>query len=591
MASDKTRVNDGFTSLEGGMDGGSATNLLPRNKYYFGMNATARTGYVNNRPGWFKHNLIFSSGDDETLYTTGRFQGSSWYLPDDGIPIGIASVSGHIFTLTVGANGTQVADLTPSGDPNMSTLPRVWMQQADKFMVIQDGIDAPFVFDGAGLRRSKQGPPSIPNGLLAANDFVNYEVPTGTAMAYGQGRLWIVRGKNFEAGDIIDGAIENSAIRFSEVVTLKDSFSVPITSGDITAILFSANLDTSLGQGELQVHTASGEVTTLLVTTDRSSWTTSSIQRIALKASGSVSQDATVPINGDTWYRSLDGIRSFIVARREFGTWGNTPESREINTVLSYDTDYLIQYASGVWFDNRLLITISPQQVAGTIYFQGLSVLDFDLLSALATGSFNNSTNPAYDGVWAGLNICKITRTVFGSVERCFLFTWDSINGNGLWELSKQEPFDDGTCPIASYIETGSYNFNNLTNPKKLLAADLWIDQLKGTTTFDFKWLPEQYPFWQNWQSFSESDGGVCYTTDPLTNRVTCQTPVQVPLQYRSRLRLQEPDYQDANPQVDYPFNFGYDFRFRIAWIGRARLKGFRVHAYLEEDETTGVAP
>lgn len=607
---DKTRVFDGFSSLEAGMDSGSATNLLPRNKYFFGMNITGRGGYVKNRPPWNSFDLIFLNDDQKTAYTTGRFQGAEWYVPDDGIPIGLVSVSGHIYTQTITPQGVLVADLTPSGDPNMSTLPHAWMCQADTFMVIQDGIDAPFIFDGAGLRRSQQGSdPNAQPGVLPAQQFAFFEVPTGTAMAYGQGRLWLVRGRNWEAGDILDASIANSAIRFTEILLYDDSFAVPPSAGNVTAILFNAVIDTSLGQGQLQVHTTSGYVTTLNITPDRASWQTQQnppLQTVALVGGGAVSQEATVPVNDDTWYRSRDGIRSFVVARREFGTWGNTPQSREVNTILKYDTDALTQFSSAVWFDNRFLMTTSPQRTGNNIYFQGLIALDFDMLSSLndavseymmPRGFAKLTANPGYDGVWSGLNITRISKTFFNGVERCFIFTWDSVNGNGLWELTRTDPtgesnpFDDGSCPIASAIETGSYDFGDKKKLKKLIAGDLWIDQLKGITNFNFKWLPEQYPFWLPWQSFSESDGGLCFTTNPLTNMLTCQNPVTIPTQYRSRLRLQEPDFQPDNVEADYPFNYGYDHRFRIEWTGQARLKAFRVHAYLIDDETTGVAP
>lgn len=588
MALEPNRVNDGFTSMEGGMDGGNATNLIPRNKYYFGMNVIVRNGYPDNRPGWRKWNLVFVDSDTETAYKSGQFQGGEWYLPDSGNPIGLESISGHIYTLTFSGNSIVIADITPANDPNKSDLPQVWMCQADKFMVIQDGLDGAFIFDGASLRRSQSGPdPTAKPGTLPFNQFNYYEVPTGTRMAYGFGRLWLARGKSFEAGDIIGASIPNSAIRFTEVLQKKDAFAVPITSGDITAMKFSANLDTSLGQGELQVHTAIGGVTTVLVTTDRDSWTTSNIQRIGLTAPASIGQDATVLVNGDVWYRSIDGIRSFIVARRDFGMWGNTPQSKEVNGVLAYDSQDLLKFGSGVWFDDRLLLLISPKKNGTGAYFQGLTSLDFNPLSAVASNNFQNASNPAYDGIWSGLNITKISKTAFGQIERCFLFTKDD-DGNAIWELSKADPFDDGDCQIASYIETGSYNFNSLTTLKKLIAADLWLDQLQGQVHFDFKWLPEQYPFWTDWQSFDESDGGVCYTVDPLTN---CHNPVTVPQQYRSRLRLQEPDYQPDNIEVEYPFNLGYDMRFRIAWTGKARLKGFRVHAFVEIDETTGSVP
>lgn len=591
MAIDRTRIFDGFTSLEGGMDGGSATNLLPRNKYAFGKNATARTGYLNNRPGYNQVNLIFTDGDAETAYKTGKFQGAGWYLPIGADPYLFASVSGHIYRILAGGI---VEDLTPSGDPNMSTSPRVWMCQADSFMVIQDGIDAPFLYDGNALRRSKPGadPNALP-GTLPSDQFNFYEVPTGTAMAYGYGRLFLVRGKNIEAGDILDASIPNSAIRFSEVVQFQDSFAVPVTSGNITALIFGSNIDTSLGQGPLQAHTESGDIITLNVTVDRKSWTTNSIQNISMRGGAALGQNAVVNVNGDTWYRSHDGVRSFIVANRQFNQWGNTPQSRELNQILAYDTDSLKSYVSGVNFDNRLLITINPQRQGENIIFQGLAVLDFDLLGALADsifgGVYGSTSKPAWDGIWDGLPVTQITKVFFGSKERCFIFTNDAALGNGLWELSKSDPFDNGTCPIVSYVETGSYNFGKLTSLKKLAASDLFIDQLQGSVNFDFKFLPEQYPFWTNWQTFTESDGGACYTTNPLNG--SCQVPITVPLQYRSRLRLQQPELPEDNPETDYPMDAGYDFRFRIAWTGRCRIKGFRVHAYELPEETTGSAP
>lgn len=586
----RSRVTDGFTSLEGGMDGGSATNLVPRNKVSFAMNSTMRTGYLNNRPGWKNIPLSFPDDDTQSAYINGLFQGGAWYVPDSGNPFAFVSISGHIYRIIPGLVEFSVEDLTPPGDPNKSDLPKVWMCQADSFMVIQDGLDAPFLYDGNTLRRSTcalPDNPSFPN--------LNKEVPTGTAMTYGYGRLWLVRGKNVAAGDILDASIPNSAVLFTEVIRFNDAFAVPITSGDIMAIAFGANIDTSLGQGALQLHTASGQVTTINVTVDRTAWTTTSIQTIGLVGGAATGQESVVNVNNDTWFRSHDGLRSFIVARRQFSTWGNTPQSREVNDILAYDTPNLLFYASGVWFNNRLLMTLSPQITDKHRYFQGLAVLDYDLLSVLNRYSgtiYTSDPQPAYDGIWSGLNIAQITKTFFGSTERCFLFTWDgATNGNQLWELSTQDSFDNGACPIQSWVETGSYNFNTLPNLKKLMGADLWLDQLQGKVNFDFSWLPDQYPFWIPWASFEQSDGLPCGTTVARNQFLSCQVPVNSPLQYRSRLRLQQPEFSPDGTETQYPLNFGYDFRFRIAWTGRCRIKGFRVFADAQMEETTGTKP
>lgn len=587
------RLSDGFTSLEGGMDGGSATNLLPRNKYAFGLNVTARTGYINNRPGWKKNMLSFVDDDTETAYTTGKFQGGLWYVQDSGDPFAFMSVSGHIYRGVTTPSGISIEDLTPPGDPNKSDLPKVWMCQADNFLVIQDDLDDPLVYDGTILRRSKQGrDPNAQPGQTPAQQLNYYEVPTGSAMAYGYGRLFLERNKEILAGDILDAAIPNSAIRFAESVLKNDAFAVPLTSGNITALIFGTNLNTNLGQGPLQAHTESGQIITLNITTDRDSWTTTPIQQIAMQGGAAVSQESAVNVNGDTWYRSADGVRSFIVALRDFGNWGNVPQSREVSNVLKYDTDFLLQFCSGVCFDNRLMFTVGPMAQGINTIWQGLAVIDFDLIGALADtifgSAYGSSPKPAWEGIWEGINITQITKTYFGSTERCFIFANDPTEGNQIWELSKQDPFDNGDCPILSYIETGSYNFGDLTSNKKLVLADVWIDQLQKDVAFDFKFSPDQYPFWVDWQAFTESAGDICYTTNPITN---CTTPVTTPTQYRSRLRLQEPDYQPNNPEVDYKFNLGYDFRFRIQWEGRCRIKGLRVQSIDTPDETTGSAP
>src|ERR1700679_547190 len=146
MAVAANTVQDGFTSLSQGMDGGRATNALPRNQYAFGMNVTARGEYIKTRPPFNQFSLIFASQQDMTFYTTGRYQGDEWFVPTSGESFNLVSISGHIFRLILqpllGPWCVTVEDLTPANDPNMSTLPKAWFVQADIYMIIQDGVDA-----------------------------------------------------------------------------------------------------------------------------------------------------------------------------------------------------------------------------------------------------------------------------------------------------------------------------------------------------------------------------------------------------------------------------------------------------------------
>lgn len=576
MAIASNRVTDGFTSLDGGMDGGSSTNLLPRNQYSLGANATCRGGYLGNRPGFRDYNLSFTTDDDRIYYTSKKFQGGKWYVQDKGDPFAIVAVGGHIFRVVLTSEAiATVEDLTPTGDPNKSDLPRVWMEQADKYMIVQDGLDAPFIYDGSTLRRSK---PEAPH----------YEIPTGTVMAYGYGRIFVARGEDIAAGNILDASNAANVITFTEINQFQDSFAVPITSGTITAMVFTAILDTSLGQGALQVHTTNGDIVTINITTDRKSWTSTNIQQIGLRGSAALSQESVVNVNDDTWFRARDGIRSFIVAQRFFFqggmSWGNTPQSREIRDLLAYDSQDLLKFCSGIWFDNRLLMTINPQGFGTNVYFQGIGVLDFDILS-----SIGGSTHPpAYDGLWTGRNITLLTKTYFGQQERAFVFTYSQENGNGISELTTDEIEDSGECPIVSIVETGSYNFSQLANLKQLMLGDLWIDDVQGSVDFTVWFKPDQYPFWILWQTFNETQEQCVELESPS---VACQVPVTIPPQYRSRIRLQQPELAPDNEMAPYPLDRGYDFRFRIQWAGHARLKGLRLQATTIPEETTGTTP
>ena len=72
---------------------------------------------------------------------------------------------------------------------------------------------------------------------------------------------------------------------------------------------------------------------------------------------------------------------------------------------------------------------------------------------------------------------------------------------------------------------------------------------------------------------------------------LSCQVPINTPTQYRSQQRIQRPIRPGNGPETDYPLDQGYDFRFRIDWTGRARIKGFKVFAEIQNADATGKAP
>lgn len=576
MPNEPNLVSDGFASLLGGVNAGQSPNTIGDDQVAMAVNATMRGGFVKPRPGWNRKTLRFVDADgvvDSTLqsnFETKYFQGAAFY-ESALAPCIIASVGGRIFRMRpAGPTGTAaftIQDISIVGDLNASNLEQTWFAQADMYMPIQDGQSRPLIFNGADLRRAS----------------VN-EVPVGTVMEYGMGRLWVASAdqQSFVAGDIIGGpsgtqtnGFRDAVLKFTENLFIAEggSFVVPMLAGTINAMRFVANLDTSLGQGPLQVFTDQ-VVFSINTPLDRPTWQDQEypLQTLSVIGYGSKSQNSTVLVNGDIWYRAFDGIRSFQVARRDFGTWVNTPMSREIDNILRDDDQNLLRYSSAVLFDNRLLLTATPQRdmVHGT-YHKGLIALDFNPIS-----SMRGRANPAYDGLWTGLNILQILKGTINGIERCFAFCLSAEDKIELWELSRNDKFDSKDNAIVWQFDTRSFGFNRGGwNLLKLEGGDLWIDELNGTTTFSIDFRPDQYPLWIDWgSSFSK-----CATTDCVVMSTgACPAPAEPRQQYRPRIQLPVPT-DECEAATSKPYRQGFEFQARLTITGYCRIKKLRLLA------------
>ena len=207
-------------------------------------------------------------------------------------------------------------------------------------------------------------------------------VPT-TAVAGGAAVSWtnlptpfIPAGQNFLFGDIVYGASGTDAEEHRDAVLYENEndfirggglFTVPSNDGEIRAMRFLANLDQSLGQGPLQVWTVN-TVFSCNVPVDRLAWQTLTnpiLTESPYPNNGGQAQDSVQLVNGDAVFRSIDGIRSLILGRRDFSTWGNVPCSFEVHDILDADNSALLIYGSSTVFDNyAYLITTTPTQIA-----------------------------------------------------------------------------------------------------------------------------------------------------------------------------------------------------------------------------------
>ena len=570
---DQQRISDGFITLERGIDAGKAPSMLPRNQASFAVNVTMRGGFAKTRPAFNNIPLTFSATLPEeaeamqSIWETGRYQGAYNYRYGRYSYL-VCAIGGYIFRIDMPSG--VVSDITPkksdgTADINPPDIPVFYFQQAEQYLVIQDGQSRAIIYNGAGCRRSSPDAD---------------EVPTGTAMAFGNGRLWVARRNEFVAGDISGGGTE--VIQFTENTYIAEggAFAVPLDTGNITAMKFMNQPDSSLGQGELLVHTTDA-VFAVNVPTSRDDWknVTYPTVRIVAINYGAVSDRSCVLVNGDMFYRAPDGIRSYVSSRREWQEYGQIPISREINPLLTNETQTgIAETTSGVLFDNRYLSTVTPQPSSRGTYFKGLAVLDFDLV-----GGTGAKAPAAWEGLWTGLNFLQLLTADVEGESRCFVFNLSSSCPIQLWELTRDGKKDNNSTSISCYIESPSYTFENPFELKRLEYGEMWIDQLEGQVSFDVKYKPNQYPAWVNWNTFIEC----AKTSNCNPDAGSCLTFNNYKPQYRTRLRLPQPE-DDCESTNGAPMRNGYEMSVRIGWTGQVRIKGFRLHAYPVIEEPYG---
>ncbi|MBU6231533.1 hypothetical protein KGP36_02595, partial [Patescibacteria group bacterium] len=265
---------------------------------------------------------------------------------------------------------------------------------------------------------------------------------------------------------------------------------------------------------------------------------------------------------------------SYQAAQRQFnGSLGNTAMSSEIDEILSFDAQALLENGSAVLFDNRILMTVSPVNSQYGVWHRGLVVIDLNLVSGL-----RGKAAPCWEGVWSGLRILKILKGWVNGIERCFIYSLNDDNQIDLWEIIPGERFDEGNAPINWTIDTRSYNCGDNDGFKRLETARLILSSLSGTLNGTIKFRSDESSCWNLWQTIApcakNADCGPFACTGPITYRDQVRVPVKLNM---------PPDTFD--PILGRKIRTGYEFQLRLELSGYANLRQLRIYA-LDEPES-----
>jgi hypothetical protein len=555
---------DGFLSCEGGVDSGRDPSLLPANMMAEATNTSFRGGIPKPRPGVSRINLAYQNPAVEALFSGGLFQGAGGYVALDGSLYITLSISGEMISIPLGSSTITATKLSlgTGVNDNSPVLRKAWFVQADQYQIIQDGQSKPIIWDGAGVRRAYRN-----------------EVPTGGPMAYGLGRLWVGRGRDFIGGDIIygDPAFGTAnVLRFTDndVIAEGGAFTVPWQAGDVTGLSFSAKTDTASGEGSLMVFTANG-VFEFDAPTDRTQWQNlqQPIQRFALLRNGSESHESITQVNGDLFFRSTDGIRSFYFARRDWNTWANTPVSREVEPIMSHDDRGLLYWSSSINFDNRLITTTNPVATERGVVWRSCVALDFDLVSTI-----KEKVPPAWDGKWV-LTDRVLQLVTVQNIDgiRAFVIGLDDNDYIGIWEITRDEWTDDGN-DIEWELVTKSYQFDLPLTLKLLKSAEMWMSELSGNVAIDAFYKSDVKGCWSPWARWAQNFD-VCKS---IPNRASgCLPTLFSKPPVKTRVALPEPEIDPSTVcgSLPYPSTSGYEFQVRLKLTGHLKMRKLRVLA------------
>lgn len=546
-----------FETCELGASSAVAPELLPDRQVAWGMNIDVRGGKAATRPG-LRYRLTLPPG---------LVQGAEYFGVQNGMLV--ASVAGRIYKVRV--NGSLFSyEEVPLDFVNSPVIKQVWMTQTVETLVIQDGQSNAILYNGSSASRS-----------------TGFQVPRGRQMAYGNGRLWVaVNANNILAGDIRTGTA-GSELLFTEATYLQGGGKLFFTS-DTTAMAFIPVTGQS-DYGVLVIFGADESNAIRADITSRDDWgKVPGFVSTLLRSTGAAGQWNVTSINQDLYWRdSNGGIRSIRNALADEAGPGSAPVSREVSRLTDYDSQQLLPFCSGVYFDNRVLVTSSPFLLPnGGIGWRDIIPLDFAPLSTMG-----GKSQPAYNGKWNGLRFVKLVGGKFGGKNRAFAICTDEDGSNQLWEFESsvagqredtQVACTDGTAtvdpyPVQSLIEYPRRNFGNPKQRKLLSRCDVWLSDVSGEVELEVYWRADN---WQKWLLWDEA-ATCAKVTDPSTD-----TPhVWKNLRNQERPQFKTFTIPDTiNELVGYAAAVGFEFQVRLVWRGQCRIHRVMLHAQLQDD-------
>lgn len=566
------QVFDGFSSLQGGMNGGVLSTQINENQYSLGVNVTCRDGVLSTRPPFIE--IALSSDIEGAIdnIQTGKFQGMTYYQHGNNAYI-VFAFNGYVYLLD--PVGSTIWDMTAVPGAFDQTVDRLHYCQVEEYLVVQDGINVPLIIDDTASRKAVQGAP-------------DFEVPTGTVMAYCQGRLFIkTTDRGFVAGNINMPNTPGNVLIFTETEYLAGggAFFVPADMGNIISMTWSQSYGEATGEGPLIVMCERG-IASYMVSVPRLQWQDMPIMKIEPAGNGCASEFCTVRMNEDLLFMSWIGIQDFKLLNVESASHHRmTNLNTEVKPFVDLETRSLLPFTHATKFDDRFLYTsigetVTALNLSGVevddYRFQGLVALDFAPTNGIA--SMGQTLRPSYDGIWTGVHPAGVSSGIFDFEERCYVVGKDNSGRNHLYELMKDQGYDKGNIPIECRLYMRGMPFiaydKEYPRPvpqhfKTLIDGSLWIVSFRDDISFVLSVCPDHTVHFHELSTI-RVNAPMVETVSPFTAGSMQSRPKQ-PFPAFKKNECEQVSGRNVT--------VGFEFQFLLTWAGIANIAKFMISA------------
>lgn len=566
-----------------GQDADTHPSYLPAEFVEISVNRVFRGGLNRTRPPFSE--LILKPADPENTsivndYETGLFQGCMPYRSIklsavDGV---VVSVSGVIYFIAVINNVGYISKLMEGNNP---TLMNAWFVQAEDWVYIQNDEQNPIAWNG-----------DLSTPAIRLNPEAK-QMPIGNIMAYCQGRVFVAdSNNNIFASDIIFGngfTDTSNTQNFTETDYWQEggSFTPPSALGGVTGmyVMPALNINTR-GQGELVIYCEYGAFT-LDVSIDRAAWKDSQMQRVSLIGRGCLSASSITGVNNNNIYRAADGWAFYSNSQTDFNnSFSFRKISREVNRWVMQDTPFLIQFASGIFFDNRFIGTVSPYTVrkeGGGLHrpHRGMIVLDLDQTTQTSPDA---ALNFRWNGIWTGPQVTQLIKGNIKGVERAFAFSFEADGKNHIFEfsLTGKDDFVGGALrKIRSLYIPKRFDFSSSQKTNKFLVkqlegGDFWLSGMVTNVTVSVEYRPDSSPCWAE---LLPEINLLCPSCGPSVSNCA---PFQGNARYK-QLIFSTPKWQCIPGGNTYESQ-GAEFQIRVIMDGYVSVDRLRLRASIPPD-------